>query len=559
MHNPRYRADIAVADGRIAAIGILNNTTAEVTLHADGLIVAPGFVDLHTHYDAQLFWDPYCSISGWHGVTSAVIGNCGFGFAPVHPDSDSRDYAMRTLSRVEQIPYSAMVEALPWTWESFPQWLDVLDAAPKGINILPYLPVNPLLHYVMGRDAAKSRPATQDENRTMAALFAQALDAGACGWSAQRTPPDSVASGQRDFDGTPFASDLMSNDTALALARVMAEKDTGFVQMTLASSDPEADRRHLEELAQVSGQPLVWNALGVDGTNPDEHRQMLAWFAACRERGLRLYCQGLTGDFSILFTLDISNVWDAKPAWRQALLGTREERLAKLSAPGVRDALKADLPSFYPLDDVVLVETDLPEYRQYLDMKLPEIARLKDCHMVDVLLDISLAEDLRTKWWAQILKPDNDLLREIVQDPWVLPGVSDGGAHTKMITAGRYPTQHIETYVRENGWTTLEEMHWKLSALPAHVAGFRDRGTLALGAPADLIVYDYAALRCLPDEIAHDLPTGEWRRIQRAQGYQWILVNGEITFADGKCTGATPGRLLRHGSAASAAHPQKSQ
>ncbi|MFI2235876.1 amidohydrolase family protein [Streptomyces chrestomyceticus] len=543
--NPRYRADVAVKEGRIAAIGRLNPSDAEEVLDAEGHIVAPGFVDLHTHYDAQLFWDPYCTISGYHGVTSVVIGNCGYGFAPVR--AGLREQAMQALTRVEQIPYEAMKSSLPWSWETFPEFLDALDATPKGVNVLPYIGASPLLNYVMGPKAAKSRAATPQENAEMARIFEEALQAGACGWSAMRTPPDSFSSVHRDADGTSFPADLMSNDTAFALAAVMARRNTGFMQMTMVSNDQAADMAHLEELARASRRPIVWNALLVDGEHPELHRQVQAWFDSCRQRGLSLYCQGMTTDVSMLFNLEVWNLWDANPDWQQALMGNRAERAAKLRDPEVRRALRQDQPVLYPLRLVELHRTGLSDYQRFAGHKLPDIAAALGSDPVDTLLDISLAEDLQTTWKVPLFQQDDDLMREVVQDPWVLPGVSDGSAHTKMLTSGRYPTEHIEEYVRERGWIPLEDMHWKLSAYPAWVAGFKDRGTLSEGAPADVVVYDFDGLRCLPDEVVHDVPGGDWRRIRRAEGYRYILVNGRVTFHDGKCTGATPGALLRHG------------
>jgi N-acyl-D-aspartate/D-glutamate deacylase len=542
---PRVRSDVAIRDGKIVAFGNLSAADADRVLDADGLIVAPGFVDLHTHYDSQLFWDPYCSISGWHGVTSVVIGNCGYSFAPVRPDD--RETAMRMLTRVEQISYDSMVATLPWTWESFPQFLDALDATPKGVNVLPYMGVNSLLTYVMGHEAAKSRHATAEENARMAGVLGEAMDRGACGWSALRCPGDAYSSVHRDHDATSFPSDVMSNETAFALAGSLAERDTGFMQLMMVSNDQAADAAHLEALARFSGRPIIWNTLVVDAADPDRHRLGMAWFDSCRERGLPLYCQATTTDVSMPFTLDIWNLWDANPAWADALMGSREERIAKLSDTETRDRLRKEEIVLYPLRLTTLVSTANPAYREYEGKPLPKIAEALGKDTVDTLLDISLSENLRTMWRADLLEPDSSLLREVVQHPWMIPGVSDGGAHTKMITSGRFPTEHIETFVREYGWVSLEEMHWKLSAFPAAVAGFTGRGTLVAGAPADIVVYDYEGLRSLPEEIAHDVPGGDWRRIRRAAGYRYILVNGEVTFHDGVPTGATPGRLLRHG------------
>ena len=221
------RTDASRRSGRLRASDAAKN------VDASGHIVAPGFVDLHTHYDAQLFWDPYCSISSWHGVTSIVIGNCGFGFAPVQPEV--RERAMLTMTRVEAIPYASMKAGMPWDWTTFPEFLDSIDRRPKAVNILPYVSVSPLLTYVMGIEEAKTRPPTEQEEREICRLLDEAMDAGACGWSAQRLDPKGPACVQRDYDGTPMVSDLMTDDTCYALARVLGRRNEGFMQMTLVS------------------------------------------------------------------------------------------------------------------------------------------------------------------------------------------------------------------------------------------------------------------------------------------------------------------------------------
>ena len=216
----RYRADIGVVDGVIAEIGRIPAHEADEVLDANGHIVAPGFIDLHTHYDAQLFWDPYCSLSGWHGVTSVVIGNCGFGFAPVQPDF--RERAMLTMVRTEAIPLASMQLGMPWDWVTYPEMLDSIDRAPKAVNLLPYIGVNPMLIWVMGLEDAKSgRKPTAEETAQLKRLLHEAMDAGACGWSAQRMLPDGPAAVQRDFDGSPMPTDVMHDETCRELAKVL--------------------------------------------------------------------------------------------------------------------------------------------------------------------------------------------------------------------------------------------------------------------------------------------------------------------------------------------------
>src|SRR5215216_5118934 len=261
---PRYQADVWIKDGKITQIG------GRATGVAERVIVAPGFVDLHTHYDAQIRWDPWCTISGWHGVTSVVLGNCGFGFAPVRPEFRQR--SMLTMTRTEAIPYESMVEGmLPhWDWESIPEYLDSLERAPKGVNVIQYMPTASLMTYVMGLEAAKSRPATDQERKEMQRLLHEGMDAGLCGFSIQRLGPDSV---QADFDGSPMVTDTMVDEDILALAEVLAERDEGSIQITQAVGSLKEDYAFVEKLAEVAQRPVLFNAVAPSRNKADVHRK----------------------------------------------------------------------------------------------------------------------------------------------------------------------------------------------------------------------------------------------------------------------------------------------
>jgi N-acyl-D-aspartate/D-glutamate deacylase len=546
--NPRVRADVAIRDGVVAEIGRVRASDGAQVLDAAGLHVAPGFVDLHTHYDAQVFWDPYCTLSGWHGVTSVAIGNCGFGFAPVAPDE--RERAMRSMTRVEAIPYDSMRVGLPWDWETFPEFLDSLSRTPKAVNILPYAPAGPLLVSVLGRDAAKAGVMpTDDQHRELARLLHEAMDAGACGWSAQRLPPTGPAAVQRDWDGTPMPTDVMHDETCRVFAGVLGQRNQGVVQITLTTDDTRRDRAHLEELATISGRPVLHNVVQAFEDRPYVHRKQMQWLSRCRERGIPVYGQGVTTDAGFTFTFEDWNLYDDAQAWCEATTGSHEERLRKLADPARRPALKDDLPTIAsgPLETVTVLTPKSPATERYRQMSVGQAAELMGVHPVDAMLDIAVADDLGTVFFAASPAGASNLIDEILADPYVLLGVSDGGAHTKFFTAGRYPTETLAHHVRERDLLTLEDAHWRLSALPASLAGFRDRGTVRVGGPADVVVYDYERLEAKPSEVAHDFPGGEWRRIQRASGYRWIVVNGEVTIEDDKETATHSGRLLRHG------------
>ncbi|MGE0824019.1 MAG: amidohydrolase family protein [Candidatus Binatia bacterium] len=554
---PRYRGDVWIKDGKIAQIGGRAPGFAKRAIDADGLIVAPGFVDLHTHYDAQIRWDPYCTISGWHGVTSVVLGNCGFGFAPCKPDFRNR--SMLTMTRTEAIPYVSMEAGIHWDWETIPQYLDSLDRAPKGVNCIQYMPTASLMTYVMGLEAAKTRPATEQERAEMRRLLAEGMDAGLCGFSIQRLGRHS---GQADYDGTPMVTDTMADDDILNLARVLRERDEGFIQITQATSHIKEDLAFLEKLATVAQRPVLHNAIAASKRDPDIHRKSLAWLERMRAQGLPIFGQAATVRSGFAFTLEHWNLYDVSTAWRDMLTGTKEERIAKMQNPELRAAAKSE-KSMRALDrnaagiggrlPRLLVQSvgNQPELETYVGKSLGQIAEEEGKHPVEVMLDLSLATDLK----AEFLQPEPefnaDYNAEIINNSmYTFPGVSDGGAHTKFFTGGAFTTDFLRWLVRDEQKITLEEAHYRLSALPAHAAGFRDRGVLREGAAADIVVYDLKGLGIEPEwngEITNDLPGGEWRRVQRAKGYHAIIVNGETTFADDNCTGATPGRLLRHG------------
>jgi N-acyl-D-aspartate/D-glutamate deacylase len=558
---PRYRADVWIRDGRVAQIGGRPPGVAKLEIDADGLIVAPGFVDLHTHYDAQIRWDPYCTISGWHGVTSVVLGNCGFGFAPVKPSF--RERSMLTMTRTEAIPFSAMQAGMNWDWETIPQYLDSLDRTPKGVNCIQYLPTASLMTYVMGLEAAKTRPATEEEQEQMRQLLEEGMDAGLCGFSLQRLGPDSV---QADFDGSPMVTDTMCDDDILNLARVLKERDEGFIQITQAAGHIKDDLAFLERLAAYAQRPVLHNAIVPARKDPEVHRRSLRWLKRMREKGLPIFGQTATIRTGFAFTLENWNLYDASEGWRTITTGTVAEKIAKMNDPALRTAVKREHDEATRRLEVIqagvggkirylIVQwaADRPELEKYLGRSVGEIAATEGKHEIDIMLDLSIAGDLKVEFLGPNRGFNADYFAEMTNDsPYTIPGVSDGGAHTKFFTGGAYTTDYLRWLVRDEQKVTLEEAHYRLSALPAHAAGFRDRGVLREGAAADVVVYDLERLGVEPEwvgEIAHDFPGGEWRRVQHARGYRAIICNGEMTWDDGRCTGATPGKLLRHGHA----------
>ena len=547
----RFRGDIGIKDGIITEIGKLHRSDSAETIDAAGLIVAPGVIDLHTHYDAQLYWDPYCTLSGWHGVTSVILGNCGFGFAPARVED--RNSMMLTMTRIEAIPFESLKRALPWDWISFPEYLDSVERAPKAVNVLSHVSVGPLLISVLGmKDAKAGRKPTDAEHAEIRRVLAEAMDAGACGWSTQFTPPAGNYSLARDYDGSPMVTDVMHYETLFELANVLAERNQGFIQMLHMTGDRNRDHAMFEKLAEISGRPVTFTSVAPLDTDSMNHRYQLAWLRDCQERGLRVVGHGFTTNAGYYFKMEDCTLFDNSATWAEAAAGTLEESKAKLADPERRQALKADVPNLlFRFGNIVVRKPKLEKNKRWVNHSLDEIAGQTARHIVDIFLDMTVEEDLQTDFSApQISNYNNAWLKEVIDDPWVLFGASDGGAHTRFLTNGRYSTEVITDIVREHGWTSLEDAHWRLSAGPAMVAGLQDRGTLTVGAAADIIIYDFENLKILDFEVARDFPGQEWRRIQRASGYRYVLVNGEVTIRDDKETRTFSGRLLRNRRAA---------
>jgi len=557
---PRFQGDLWIKDGKITQVGGRGIGFAKKVIDADGLVVAPGFVDLHTHYDAQIRWDPYCTISGWHGVTSVVLGNCGFGFFPVKPEG--RERSMLMMTRTEAIPYESMKVGMNWDWETIPQYMDSLDRAPKGVNAIQYLPTSSLMVYVMGIEAAKSRPATEAERDEMRRLLAEGMDAGLSGFSIQRLGEDST---QADYDGSPMVTDLMCDEDILNLARVLRERDEGFIQITQATGKIKDDLAFVERLAAAAGRPILYNAIAPARKDPKPHQRSLAWLKRCREKGLPIFGQTATLRTGFAFTLENWNLYDASPAWRAVTTGTTEEKINKMKDPELRAAIKREHHEANKKLEVIqkgvggeikylIVQwaDDKPELEKYVGKTIGQISAEEHKEEIDVMLDLSIAGGLKVEFLGPNRGFNAEFYKEMMDSPYTIPGVSDGGAHTKFFTGGAYTTDFLGWLVRDEQRITLEEAHYRLSALPAHAAGFRNRGTLREGMAADVVVYDLKGLAVEPDwvgEIVNDFPGGEWRRVQHARGYKSIICNGEETWNEGKCTGAIPGQLIRNGAA----------
>ena len=392
--------------------------------------------------------------------------------------------------------------------------------------------------------------------------FDEALEAGACGWSAQWAGNDS---GQRDYDGTSMLSDLMSVEQAHGFSEVLARRRTGLTQINGHGPNrpfTETWARH-EKLAEISGRPVLHNVVEFftdqQGNAVGNYRETIEWLNAANARGNRVLGQALSVPVASDFTFEHFNGFDTSLVWREATLGTVEERREKLADPGRRRALKEEFDrgegpgsvvtgsASSLMNDLVVAEVLEPSLKPYEGLSVREIVERDNKHTIDAMLDIAVADNLRTLFQTPVPEMNVEAAEEVLTSPFTVPGVSDGGAHTKFLTLGAYPTYLLARLVRDHEVMDLEQAHWRLSTLPANLVGFKDRGWLREGAAADIVIYDLEELKILPKERLDDQPAGAWRRVQRAEGYRWIMVNGGVTFADGVCTGATPGQLLRSG------------
>ena len=532
---PRIRADVGVKNGRVAMVSGRISAAGTKEIDASGCIVAPGAIDLHTHYDAQLNWDPYASLSGWFGVTSLTVGQCGFGFAPTRPED--RDLNMRMMNRIEAIPLESMRQGMRWDWETFPEYMDSLDRQGLGVNVGALVPFSPLRGYVLGMMPARERTSvTEAELNQMKQILYDSMKAGAFGISADKNLED------RPEDGSWLPSHVASKEEFLALSQVMAQFGVGHIGWTIGISDDRpAQRDMLEEMVRMSGRPLHV-VLG------DE--EGYKWLQEKRAEGLPIIAQETAVPIIAEFKLSEYNLFDYLPNWVQPLVGTKPERIAKLSEDGVRVGMKQDVidrpNSRTDWKQVQVVEVAHERNLKYEGLSIAEIAAAEGKEPLDAFLDLALDEDLETEFAHPVANSDEAIGRSIT-NPDVHISVSDGGAHTRFLVNSIWPVYFLGHWVRDQQLMTLEAAHQKMSALPARFADMKNRGTLRIGDFADVMIYNMDELGLLYDkpQFATDFPGGEKRLVQMPTGIRYVVVNGNVTFQENECTGALPGKLLR--------------
>jgi N-acyl-D-aspartate/D-glutamate deacylase len=549
---PRFSADIGIKDGRIAEIGKVT-TPARRTIDADGLIVSPGFIDGHTHMDAQVAWDPIGSCSCWHGVTSVVMGNCGFALAPCKPEE--REWYARCLSAVEDIPTEAMAAGIDWTWETFPEYLATVERLPKAINYGMYIGHSALRMYVMGKRAL-SEKATEDDMTRMARAVQEALKAGALGFSSSR------ASTHLTPDDTPVASRLAEWEEIDRILGAMAELDAGIFQVGPDIASGARHRAFLERLRQVAlatKRPIMFGVLATrQGDDPTSWQYQTKFIDDTVAQGGRMYGQGTTRSINAIFSLKSYLPFDVLPAWKPIRALPMDEQKKRLRDPEVRRALVAAEAAMKPRDKVfqgggaATTDPRKPDYANLFALKgvdwddptVEQLSKARGQHPVEVMIDLSLADDNQVYVQPLVNEQPDDVLG-MLRHQRTLATFSDSGAHVCQEMGSSLQTHFLSYWVRKRQAFTLEQAIKKLTHDNAVAWEMTGRGLLHEGHQADIVLFEEDRIRPQLPTVEKDLPGGARRLVQKAEGIRATLVNGAVAFENGEATGARSGTVLK--------------
>lgn len=547
---PGRDADIAIDDGRIVQVGDFSGAGVE-EIDAKGKLVSPGFVDIHTHYDGQVTWGDALSPSSNHGVTTAIMGNCGVGFAPVR--TSDHDRLIRLMEGVEDIPFPVLAEGLPWNWESFPDYLDSLQDRAFDIDFGAQLPHAALRVYVMGDRGANREDATDADISAMAALAKAAVEAGALGFSTSRTL------NHRTSDGQPTPTLTASEKELTGIAMALGEARKGVLQFVSDFNDPQKEAAMLRRLVEKSGRPLSVSLAQAD-VAPEGWKHLLAEIETAAASGLDMRAQVGPRPVGVLLGLELTlNPFSGHPVYQSIAQEPFEARVRMLRDPAFRQRLLDDEPDAdNPFVKSILrnfgkmfVLGDPPDYEPSEDKTVAAIARARGTSPEAVVLDLMLADEGRGMIYLPFLNYADgslDPVRTMLESPASLPGLSDGGAHVGMICDGSFPTTLLTHWTRDRTRgekLPLEFLIKRQCRDTAAWVGLHDRGVLQPGYRADLNVIDYDGLRLHTPHIVHDLPAGGRRLMQHADGYEATVVAGQVIQRHGNATGAKPGRLVR--------------
>src|SRR5215510_12088814 len=539
---PAFHGDVGIARGKIVELGRLDGP-ARRTIEADGRVVAPGFVDNHCHYDAQVLWDPLCTFSCHHGATTVIIGNCSLALAPVK--ADEREKLAGMLSYVEAIPMDVLQAGVPWNWETFPEYMRAIGQR-LGVNVGTLVGHSAVRLYAMGEDASE-RAATDAELATMRRLVREAIDAGALGLSITRNMNHFDVAGQRIPAACAPESELF------ALVDVLREAGTGVIQCG-GGTNPELKDRMLSRLSQACGRPIMYNTLLEQARQPGRWKKHLAHVEETVQQGIRAIPLCNPGSVVNRFTMRNCQVFRSMPTWLPILQGADEDKLRAYRDPSVRVKLSTEVEA--PLtpdstfskrwDLMIVEEPKLPRNQALRGRRIAEIARQQGKHPLDTFLDLAVDENLDAVFSLGEINMDTEAVAQILGSPYAVVGLSDGGAHVQFHSNVSNPTRLLGYWVREKQIMSLELAVRRLTFDSATAFGIYDRGLVQPGMAADLVVFDPDTVQPVTEDVVHDFPNNGWRMRELAEGIHYTVVNGEVLLEKGTHTGSYPGRVLHN-------------
>lgn len=547
---PRFRADVGIVDGKIASIGRIRGERAEQVIDAEGHVVAPGFIDGHTHMDAQVSWDPLGTCSCWHGITSVIMGNCGFSLAPCK--ETEKDMVMRNLERAEDIAPEAMNAGINWTWETFPEYLDTVERLPKGINYGAYMGHSALRTYIMG-ERAFTDEATPDDLERMKQQVRQAIQAGAMGFTTSRTRNHQTPQRQ------PVASRLANWAEVRQLVGVMGELGAGVFEIAGEDTGQDLDRirdyqERLKALAVDTGVPVTYGMFTMRRA-PDCWQSYFDLADETAAAGGRMFLQVHSRSLNAVLSFETNTPFDRLPTWRQLKkMGSLEEKEAALRNPDFRRKLMEEAHDQEPdggrgtgpearaadYDWLFVMDKPNPPHRS-----IAEIAKEQGKDPVEVFIDLALNKGLKQFYLQPLANEDQEHALQMIKHPRSVVTFSDSGAHVSQIMDSSLQTHLLSYWVREKQEVTLEDAVRMLSFVPASQWGLNGRGLLREGMTADVVVFNPDTVAPMMPELTYDLPAGARRLKQKAAGFLATVVNGEVVLRNNEHTGALPGQLLR--------------
>ncbi len=566
---PAREADIAIKNGLIAEVGTVGSIEGTATTEIDALgdLVTPGWVDIHTHYDGQVTWDPYLLPSGWNGVTTVVMGNCGVGFAPAKPDS--HDWLIGLMEGVEDIPGAALAEGITWDWETFPEYLDALDKQPRALDVATQIPHGAVRAYVMGERGANNEAATYDDIEAMAAIVEEGIRAGALGFSTSRTMLHLAK------DGKPVPGTFANKDELIGIAEAMQRGGHGIFEMASDLNPAEKEFGWMAEMSQKTGLPVSY-ALLQNPVDKDGWRKLLKMTDEAVADGANIKAQiALRAPGLILGWESTVHPFSLHPEYLLLADLSPEERLEKLRDPAVRDSLINGAPYFMQennthdgdglpsgngigalitlgFDNMFrLMQDGVPDYEPEGKDSVAEIAKADGKPPAEIVFDMLMENDGKGYVFLPLLNYANqnyDHIYEMFHNENTVLSLSDGGAHCGVITDASFPTYLLSHWVRDRARGdrfNLEQAVAAQTRSTATLYGLHDRGTIAPGMKADVNIIDFDALQLHEPKMVHDLPAGGRRLIQEISGYRYTIVSGVITYEDGTPTGKLPGKLIR--------------